>query len=308
MFVRSLKPTSGRSIAEITTGVMARVMTWALAFGAMALAPVANAVAHNALNPGALTVTLVRDDGRAFEHLPFNGAVEHGATRQYVVAERQARYRIRIRNNGHRRVAVVIAVDGRNAISGDRSDLSANEAMYVLGPYQTQWVEGWRTNLSSVKRFYFTHQEDAYATWRGDKSAMGVVAVAAFYERQRPEFSNVVPGHPHPSKRRLPARTKDSVAESYRTPTLSADAHRYETPRPHQSLPQAGTGLGESQHAPARYTQFVASPSPVGRYFLKYEWRETLVAMGVIPSSGSNRFWPQTSVLRDPGFVAVPGP
>ena len=298
MFIRSVKPTPNRAIKG--------VMTWALAFGAMALAPSANAVAHNALNPGALTVALVRDDGRAFEHLPFNGAVEHGATRQYVVAERQARYRIRIRNNSHRRVAVVIAVDGRNAISGDRSDLSANESMYVLGPYQTRWVEGWRTNLSSVRRFYFTPEEDAYAAWRDDTSAMGVVAVAAFHERQRPTIADVVPGHQHLAERRQPARTKDAVAESYPMPTLSTYASKSKAQRPHQSSRQAGTGLSESKHAPARYTQFLASPSPVSLHFLKYEWRETLVTMGLIPNTGSNRFWPAASARRDPGFVPVP--
>ena len=63
--------------------------------------------------------------------------------------------------------------------------------MYVLGPYQTRWVEGWRTNLSSVRRFYFTPEEDAYATWRDDTSAMGVVAVAAFHERQRPTIATL---------------------------------------------------------------------------------------------------------------------
>ena len=45
----------------------------------------------------------------------------HDTYRAYVEAEKGERYGIRIRNNTGRRVGVVVAVDGRNIISGEKS-------------------------------------------------------------------------------------------------------------------------------------------------------------------------------------------
>src|SRR4030065_981887 len=54
--------------------------------------------------------------------------------RAYVEAEKGERYGIRIRNNTGRRIGVVVAVDGRNIVSGEKSTLRKTERMYILGP------------------------------------------------------------------------------------------------------------------------------------------------------------------------------
>ncbi len=54
-----------------------------------------------------------------------------------------------------RRVGVVVAVDGRNIISGKQSWLRNDERMYILEPYGVGEFKGWRTSLDSINRRYF---------------------------------------------------------------------------------------------------------------------------------------------------------
>ena len=53
----------------------------------------------------------------------------------YAEAARGDQYTILVRNRLARRVGVVLAVDGRNIISGQKSWLKNNERMYILEPY-----------------------------------------------------------------------------------------------------------------------------------------------------------------------------
>ena len=50
--------------------------------------------------------------------------------------------------------------------------------MYILEPYGQGEFKGWRTNLDSINRFYFTDVADSYAAAFHDESAMGVIGVA----------------------------------------------------------------------------------------------------------------------------------
>ena len=103
----------------------------------------------------------------------------------YAEAVKGDEYTIVIRNLLPRRVGLVVAVDGRNIISGQKSWLRNNERMYILGPYETGQYRGWRTGGDRVNRFYFTEAPDSYAAAFGDESAMGVIAVAVYPEIER---------------------------------------------------------------------------------------------------------------------------
>ncbi|MDX1607184.1 MAG: hypothetical protein R3202_13415, partial [Candidatus Competibacterales bacterium] len=137
----------------------------------------------SALARDALEVTLIADRGGALREYPVER--RRDLYRAYVEARPGAEYGIRVRNRTNDRIGVVIAVDGRNIISGRRSDLRPDERMYVLGPYESQVYRGWRTGRDRVNRFYFTDAGDSYAAAWGDYSAMGVVAVAVYRERPR---------------------------------------------------------------------------------------------------------------------------
>src|SRR5512139_1660411 len=106
--------------------------------------------------------------------------------RAYVEALQGERYAVRVTNRTGERVGLVIAVDGRNILSGKKSHLRPDERMYILPPHESATYEEWRTERDTVNRFYFTDPGDSYAAAFGDTSAMGVVAVAVYREKEIP--------------------------------------------------------------------------------------------------------------------------
>ena len=209
--------------------------------------------------------------------------------RAYVEAVKGEQYTIVVRNRLNRRVGVVVAVDGRNIISGAKSWLKSNERMYILEPYGEGEYSGWRANLEQINRFYFTSAPDSYAAAFKDESAMGVISVAVYPEIQRyvppPELSWSAPATPSPSLH----ESRKSAADQ------AAPAAKSES---------AGTGYGREEYSPARTMAFDPEPRPVERLFLKYEWHATLCRKGII-SCGfpnpvpRNRLW-------DEGFTPPP--
>ncbi len=228
---------------------------------------------------GDVEVDVVSDRGRTLPQYPVREG-RGGVYKAYLEAVRGRNYSIQIRNRTNQRVGVVIAVDGRNIISGDRSNLRPDERMYVLGPYQQESYEGWRTGKNRVNRFYFTEAGDSYSGAWGDYSAMGVIAVAAFREATRVQpqpWSQEGPGY---SDQRGLRRAPSSAAEGAARAAPS----------------EPGTGYGEREWSPSRRVEFDPERQPFAQVFLKYAWRETLCRQGVVDCDEGrrpprNRFW-----------------
>ena len=226
------------------------------------------------------TLPLYRADsrGRADSH------------RSYVDARKGERYGIRVRNNSGGRIAVVVAVDGRNIISGTMSHLRGDERMYVLPPHESATYEGWRTERDTVNRFYFTEPGDSYAGAFGDRSAMGVIAIAVYREASVP-FPTILRDREAPSAR--PGSEKGAGAGAA-APRSSAPEKRSES---------AGTGFGEETASPSVTVAFRPEPGAAERHFLKYEWRQTLCRKGIIDCRWSrNRLWDDD----DGGYAPYP--
>lgn len=256
------------------TGLMAALllsptMVWAQRFGG-----------------GEVEVEVISDRGRTLPQYPVREGRE-GTYRAYVEATRGQRYSVQIRNRTNQRIGVVIAVDGRNIISGSRSNLRPDERMYVLGPYQQERYEGWRTGRNRVNRFYFTDAGDSYAGAWGDYSAMGVIAVAAFREAVRYQpLPGVQEGGDQRGLRRAPSSAEGAAPRSQAEP---------------------GTGYGEEEWSPSRRVEFDPERQPFARFFLKYAWRETLCRQGVIENCYGggrrpprNRFWDEDDQYAPP--------
>jgi hypothetical protein len=253
-----------------------RIWTVCAILGALSLMACAETPAHGR----DVVVEVVNANGASFDQFPVSSRGD--ALRAYLEAERNAPYRIRIRNCTDRRVAVVVAVDGRNIISGAQSDLARGEPMYILGPYETQDYSGWRTSLTDVHEFYFTEWKDSYAEAFGDRSARGVIAVAVYREKARPVPKlSVAPGANEES------RSKDAPAPA----ADAAAAGNVAQSRAQKLEAEPGTGFGEQRYEPATRIEFDAERRASARVFLKYEWQETLCAKGVIDCDERNRFW-----------------
>ena len=222
-------------------------------------------------------VSIVADDGSVFARYDLADRSQRGKLRAYLEAERGRNYGIRVHNYTGGRIGLVIAVDGRNIISGRKSHLSTKEPMYVLAPHEQFTHDGWRTSNTNVHRFIFTDAANSYADAWGDRSAMGVIAVTAFREVPR-----VRPQRRSGGQEMAPSASAPGESRSEKS-MQSADAAE-----------TAGTGFGESHNSPSVRVHFKPQRHAFAKQFLKYEWRETLVRLGVIRESPPvNRFWPE---------------
>jgi hypothetical protein len=247
--------------------------------------------AWESVTPRDVTIDIVADGGGTFARYELPERSRPGLYRAYLEAEHGRNYGVRVSNNTGGRIGLVVAVDGRNIISGKKSHLRSNEPMYVLDPYQTNVYSGWRTSDQQVHRFYFTDVSDSYANAWGDRSAMGVITVAAFREvpppthkRAQPYEENAKSGRPSPS-----------------APRAGESMDRAESAAP-------GTGFGDSQQSHVVRVHFRPQHQAFVKHFIKYEWRETLVRLGVIPThTPPNRFWPeQVGQAQSPGYSSYP--
>lgn len=224
--------------------------------------------------------------------LPFYPvSARYPAKKVYAEAVKGDHYRIVVRNKLNRRVGVVIAVDGRNIVSGQKSWLKNSERMYILEPYERYEYAGWRTGQDRINRFYFTEVPDSYAASFGDQSAMGVIAVAVYPEVQRYEppvqYRNQLSGSaPAPSAEAPAPSAAPERKRSAAAPAAKAEAMDR----------SAGTGYGRSEYSPSQIVAFEPERRSVENLYIKYEWRSTLCKRGIIScdrpySKGQNRLW-----------------
>ena len=245
-----------------------------------------------------ISVEIIGEYGRELPRYPQWRDSDRDVTRAYIQAVPEQAYAIRVRNHSPERVGLVIAVDGRNIISGKKSHLKRREKMYVLGPFQSATYEGWRTGRDRVNEFFFTREIDSYAGAFGDYSAMGVIAVAAFRDRayRPPRYPEYRHGHRKESADSYRGRS----AKPGRAPSGKMESHRADEAAP-------GTGFGDERWSPSVRVEFDAERRPFQRIFLKYEWRDTLCEMGISRCHAKryNRFWKDPRYV-DRGFAAYP--
>ncbi|SEK38632.1 hypothetical protein SAMN05428989_0021 [Pseudoxanthomonas sp. GM95] len=195
-----------------------------------------------------------RDSGRTLPEWPHRGE-------RWIEGDPGHRYALRLTNLTGARVLVVVSVDGVNAVSGQ--DACVDQGGYVLAPWQTTEISGWRKSLQEVAAFVFTDLPDSYAARTGRPDNVGVIGLAAFRERA-PAPVSVLPDPAAPERRNDAARAAAPAAEASK-----------------QTL---GTGHGERQWAPVGRTTFVRdSARPQQRTQLRYDTRSRLIALGVLP-------------------------
>lgn len=142
------------------------------------------------------------------------------------------RYNLRVTNHTSRRVEAVVTVDGRDVMSGQPGDFKGQRG-YLVSPYGSVLIEGFRTSLHDVAAFRFSSPSDSYSSRMGTPENVGVIGAAFFSEAAPP------PPPPRPV---------------YRMPRSD---YRYEEGRSSSRRSKSGNGIGsmgpaaESQASPA---------------------------------------------------------
>jgi len=187
----------------------------------------------------------------------------HHRSSTYVLGAYGNRYNVRITNHTGSRVEAVLTVDGRDAVSGDSGDYKSQRG-YVIDPYGSVVIDGFRKSMHSVAAFRFTNPGDSYSSRRGTPQNVGVVGVAIFKERapvHRPRPIRPYSRRDHsyddyygraeksaPSMPSAPAMDMDAPSASSSAGGPSYRAKRSVRPAPRQN--NLGTRYGETRHSP----------------------------------------------------------
>ncbi len=199
-------------------------------------------------------------DGRPLEEWTSKG-------RLYVEALKGREYSVRLVNRTPEPVAVALSVDGLNVI--DAAHTTAVEGRkWILDPYQALVLDGWQTGRDTARRFYFTDEKRSYGAWLGRTDDLGVVA-ASFFRRRRPEPE--IESRVEAGGRNAPTGCGAPAPEA--RAKKAADAQ--------DEL--AATGIGRQVDHHVRTVEFDHEDHPAATLSLRYEYRDALVKLGVIP-------------------------
>ena len=273
----------------------------AMFLGAVGLLQAVPASAHAPWweSPGSLVSVSVEVEGRSVPLYP----APDGSGRFYLEAREGARYVVDIANRTHERLGVVLTVDGLNAISGDRDRAGVWAGsrpagrMYVLDPWGSASIKGWRTSLEDVRRFTFVDERASYAARSGKANArMGWIEVAVYRERPRPYVYRTDPyegggtrdeGRERSADAEADRGGEEARAEGRDRPSARAEAPAMKAPPAPSTLPEGGypgTGWGAREDDRAMLVDFEPQATPAERVTLRYEYASALRALGILPA------------------------
>lgn len=192
----------------------------------------------------------------------------------YVEAVKNAEYSLRLRNRTDRRMAVALAVDGLNTIDA-KTGSASKASKWVLDPWETVTIEGWQIGPDAARRFFFTSEDKSYGAWLGKTSKLGVIEAVAYREYLPP-----------PPPQPVLEREKKESGRSRSYDSAAPQAVGKSAPAPADSLDDdmAATGIGRKIDNRVTRVNMRLDPRPAAHLRLRYEYREQLVQLGVLPS------------------------
>jgi hypothetical protein len=255
-----------------------------LAAGLAALHLTAHAIGHHA--------DLAIHDRTTGRELP----VHWHEGRAYVVGRPGNEYQVTVRNRRGEDLLAVVSVDGVNVLSGESAN--PRQGGYILNPWQSTDIRGWRKSLSEVAAFYFTSLGDSYAARTGRPDNVGVIGVALFRRKLEPRpRADAAPFEQQPY-RDEPYREKRLEKSEMLAPP-SKDAMRAQSPA--AAGAPLGTGHGRREESHVRWVDFERANDPVETITIYYDSYRNLVARGVLVTPPGPR-----NPNPFPGFVPDP--
>lgn len=186
---------------------------------------------------------------------------------RFVMGRYNQRYMLKVTNHSRQRYEVVMTVDGRDVISG--SPGSYEQRGYVIDPYQTINIEGFRRSDSEVAAFRFTSPGDSYASRMGEGVNVGVIGVAVFSEYQAYRSRRKARRYEEEAHEYDQIDLENEATADYASPTTGSSAPAAAPRRRSHSAKkrlnrgsrqlksEIGTRYGERRHSQIEHTQFI---------------------------------------------------
>mgnify|MGYP007034351896 CR=1 FL=1 len=284
----------------------ARVHHWRGSLAA-ALALAALSAAFNANAVGSLVdlVLVDRDAAGVLDVYPHRG-------RNYVAGRPGARFAIRVTNRSGERVLAVMSVDGVNIVTGQTA--AWNQGGYVLQPWASHEITGWRKSTQEVAAFEFAALPDSYAALTGRPNDVGVIGVAMFRERVAVPVQPMAPqigradgqGTPQASTAPREAERAEPAAKAAAAENSGAAAADAARAPLRDRTDRLGTAHGARENSYASTTTFVRrSPHPAEQVSLFYDRYENLARAGVFAPAALLSPTP-FPLSRNTGYVPDP--
>jgi hypothetical protein len=183
----------------------------------------------------------------------------------FVAGAYGAAYQIRVHNQSGRRIEAVVAVDGRDVITGQPVNPRRHRG-YLVSPWGTASVDGFRSSSSSVAAFRFSTIPRSYAWRTGTAWGIGTIRVWVYDEAVPQPPRVVVPyGLPHSGRR---SRPSSGGLEGGAAPSAPRDM---------------GTEYGEQRWSPVTHTRFLRRSSGANAVLgIRYQSRQALMAAGIL--------------------------
>ncbi len=302
------------------------VLTTALLGATVLTGAAGDAAAHRPAPP--IPPTHSQDVSIALE-TEFGSTLEtyfHGGS-MFVAGAIGQRYNIRVTNHTGERVEAVVTVDGRDVVSGELGNFKKQRG-YVIAPFDSVVIEGYRQSLSQVASFRFSDISSSYSARRGTPQHVGVVGVAVFKEKPRPKpRPRPITRRPYyepyagaADERQAGGATRSKSAASKRAPSSTAEAAPNRdaaiggsfAPPPRTN--NIGTEYGETRYSSVREVEFKRrrGKRPDSILTLYYDTRDGLRNRGVPvdPPFHHHHFTPEPEPfpVSDRRFAPPPPP
>lgn len=236
-----------------------------------------------------------RDTGATLRHYHHGGEI-------WVAGSPGARYAIALSSRFGERVLAVASVDGVNVLSGETAGW--DQGGYVLSPRQQYQVTGWRKSPGEVAAFTFADAAASYAGLTGRPGNIGVVGVALFREKPRPvaaqapevlrqrDADRFSPRRERAADSPSPAPAAPAQPKAERSASANSESADHagglgaaQGKALAEPMARLGTGHGERESSWVTTTRFErAGQQPDEVIRIRYDSRENLVALGVIPA------------------------
>lgn len=239
---------------------------------------------------------------------------------RYVIGAPGSEYALRIRNTSGQRILAVTSVDGVNVVTGETA--SPSQSGYVIDPWGSVEIAGWRKSMSRTAAFYFTDHSNSYAARTGRPLDVGVIGVAVFGERVARPHMMINSGKPEHARAEAPdtAPSTEPFASAPAAPRAQADAaapatlaqapreaERRDASAQAHGIAKLGTGHGRSETSHVTQVAFQrATTEPVQVLSIQYDRYERLAALGVVPPMHEQ--YANRTPRPFPGMRFVPDP
>lgn len=145
------------------------------------------AIADSAWNPHGVEIR-VTIGGSQTRFFPASESASGTTQYQHMLGRLGTGYSIVVKETRGIRSLACIAVDGQSILADRRITTPERAqdwggACYVLDPFRSATIPGWRISKDAVRQFIFTADKNALAARKwGDYGAIGTIVVAVFHE------------------------------------------------------------------------------------------------------------------------------